>query len=199
MHKSEKITLYSVLINIFLFVAKLIVGIYSQSLALLSDAVNSFLDILSYSGIHFAVKISNQKADAEHPFGHKRAEPIAGLFIAIFAGILGFEISKNAIKSLINPSTLGYGNAAVIVLVISMIVKIIMYKYMIKKGEEMNRPAIKAAGIDSRNDVLASGVALIGVIGNWYGLYILDSVAAIIISIIIFYSGYEIAIENINY
>jgi cation diffusion facilitator family transporter len=199
MHKSEKISLISVFLNILLFFAKLIFGLISQSLSLISDAFNSLLDVISYTGIHIAVKISNKKADKGHPFGHHRAEPIAGLIIAIFAGILGFEIISSAVKNIITPREISFSTGAIIVLIISIFVKTGMAFYLTKKGKELNRPSIKAAGIDSRNDVFASGVAVIGVIGPWLGFPILDSIASILISLFIFYSGYEIAMENIDY
>ena len=199
MHESEKVSLIGVVLNAVLFVSKITIGLLSNSLSLLSDAVNSLLDIISYIGIYIAVKTSNKKADKGHPFGHHRAEPIAGLIIAVFAGILGFQIATNAIKNIFNPEEVQFGFAAVIVLVIAILVKIGMALYFSKKGKELNRPAIRAAAVDSRNDVLASFVAIIGVVGPFVGFPILDSIASILISIFILYSGYEIGIENINY
>ncbi|MFH0876131.1 MAG: cation diffusion facilitator family transporter [archaeon] len=199
MDKSEKITLIGVGLNFMLFIAKITVGLISGSLSLLSDAFNSLTDILSYTGIYFAVKISNKKADETHPFGHRRAEPLAGLLVAIFAGILAIEIIKSAITGIMNPQAIKAEFAACAVLIFTIIVKTFMTVFFSKKGRELNRPAIRAAGVDSRNDVLISGVALIGVIGPWMGVHILDGIAAIFISLFIFYSGYKIATENLDY
>ncbi len=199
MHKSEKVSLYSVLLNILLFTGKIIIGVLSHSLAVLSDAFNSLLDILSYTGVYIAVKESNKRADKSHPFGHHRAEPIAGLVIAIFAGILSFEIAKNAVLNFYRSVVIEYSAAAIIVLLIAIVLKTGMFLYLKKEGEKLKRPAIKAAAIDSKNDVLGSFVALFGLIGATLGFPMMDSIAAIFISISILYSGYEIARENINY
>lgn len=199
MHKSEKISIVGVFLNTLLFIGKLSFGLLSNSLSLISDAINSFLDIITYTGIYIAVKISNKKADKGHPFGHHRAEPIAGLIVAIFAGILGFEIASNAIKNIINPNLVNFNIGSVIILIIAILIKLGMAIYLTKKGKQLKRPSLKAAGIDSRNDVLASSVALIGVVSPWLGFPVLDSIASILISLFIFYSGYDIAIENIDY
>jgi cation diffusion facilitator family transporter len=197
--KSVQATLAGIILNIILFAAKLIVGMLSGSLAIISDAFNSLTDILSSAGIFVAVRVSNKRADEDHPFGHHRAEPIAALIVAIFAGILGFEILRSAIAGFYTERTFSFGIAAVAVLLFTMAVKLFMYIYFTKIGTSLNRPAIKASGIDSRNDIFVSGIALIGVFGYSFGLPQLDSIAAILISFFIFYSGYRIGVENMDY
>jgi len=199
MYKNKKVAVYGIVFNSILFVAKLIVGLLSNSLAVLSDAFNSLTDIVSSIGIFMAVKISNKKADEGHPFGHQRAEPIAGLIVAIFAGILGFEILRTAFKQIINPEPHLIGFGAIAVLIFTMVVKTFMSFYFIKQGKVHNSPAIKATGIDSRNDVFVSSVALIGVISAIYGSAVFDDIAALFVGLFILYSGYKIGMENIDY
>ncbi len=199
MKKSEKISISGIILNSILFISKFIVGMTSGSIALISDAINSFTDIFASAIIFIAVRVSNKKADESHPFGHYRAEPIAGLIVAIFTGIVGFEIAKVAIINLFSEHSNSVGYAAVAVLLFSISVKSGMSYYYIRKGKSMKRPAIKAAGIDSRNDVFVSLVALIGVFGAIYGYHKLDDIAALIISIFIFYFGYQIGIENLDF
>jgi cation diffusion facilitator family transporter len=198
MQKNKKITIMGIILNSMLFVAKLIVGFLSGSLAVLSDAFNSLTDILASIGIFIAVKFSSKRADAGHPFGHHRAEPLAGIMVAIFAGIVAFEIIKIGIQNLfIKTSIIGY--SALVVLGFTMIVKLGMSVYFLDQGKKLNSPAIRASGIDSRNDVLISSVAFIGVLGSINGIDFMDSIAAIIIGLFILYSGYKIGVENIDY
>jgi len=199
MNRAEQTTLIGVFLNIILFVAKITIGLLSNSLSLLSDAFNSLTDIVSYTGIYIAVRISNKKADHDHPFGHHRAQPIAGFVVSLFTFLLAFEIMKNAIIGFFNPRTYSYEFYAIGVLIFTMIVKIFMSYYYGQVGKKENSPAVKAGSIDSRNDVLVSGIALTGVIGPWIGFPLLDIVAAFIIGLFIFYSGYKIGIENIDY
>lgn len=193
------ITIAIILTNLLLFIVKLYVGLLSNSLAVLSDAFNSLTDIVSSIGIYIAVKISSQQADEGHPFGHHRAEPIAGLIIAIFAGILGFEIIRSAIESFITEREQTLSLEVIYVLVFTIAVKTIMALYLLKKGRAINSPALTATGIDARNDVLVSLTALVGVSCSMFALPVVDGITAIIIGLFILYSGYHIGIENIDY
>ncbi|MFQ6087879.1 MAG: cation diffusion facilitator family transporter [Candidatus Methanofastidiosia archaeon] len=199
MNQALKTTLFGLFGNSFLFITKLFAGLSSGSLALISDAINSLTDILSSLGIIYAVRISGREADQSHPFGHKRAEPIAGLIVAILAGILSFEILKSAIIGLIHPRTRTFGLLPILILIICIFTKIIMSLYFKRVGERIKSPAILASYVDSRNDVLVSFTALIGVLGGNIGFIDLDYFAAILISLFILYSGYKIGIENIDY
>jgi cation diffusion facilitator family transporter len=199
MEDYKKVTLIGVLLNIFLFIIKVIGGLISGSLAVMSDAFNSLTDIISYTSIYFAVVWSRKKADKEHPFGHHRAEPLAAVIVSIFAGILGFEILKTAFSHMVNEEQSIVGLPALIVLGITIVVKTGMSVYFNIKSKKLNSPAIHAACIDSRNDVLVSSIAFIGVLASVYKAKVFDDLAAIFIAVCIVYSGYKIGKENIDY
>ncbi len=199
MNKKTQVTVLGIFLNAVLFLAKLVTGIFSNSLALLSDAFNSLTDIASSVSVFIAVKFASKKADKEHPFGHRRAEPLAGIIVAIFSGILGFEILRQAVMSFFEPPREILGVYAIYVLAASIVAKLAIARYFTRYGRKTNSPAIKACGIDARNDVLASSIAIVGIICSMFGLPVFDSITAVIISLFIFYSGYRIAIENIDY
>lgn len=90
-------------INIFLFIIKSIVGYLSNSIAVISEALNSLTDILSSIGIKYAVKISRDKPDVKHQFGHSAAQPIAAFILSVFAFVVGINIIEESIKRLIEP------------------------------------------------------------------------------------------------
>jgi len=199
MRRGRTATIIGLIGNTFLFVIKLVVGIMSNSLALLSDAFNSLTDIISALFIFIAVRISSKKPDRDHPFGHRRAEPIAGLIVAVLAGILAFEILKEGILNLFHTRETTVGPLAIIVLAVTIIIKVFMARYFRRVGKEIRSPAISASAIDSQNDILVSVVALVGVLGAMAGLMYLDSIAALLIALWIFKSGFEIGKENIDY
>lgn len=188
-----------VVCNTFLFAIKITAGIMSNSLAVISDAFNSLTDILSSVIIFFAVKASSKQADEGHPFGHHRAEPIAGLLVAIFAGILGFEILHTSLFKLTETHAHTIGVPAIIVLLISIVMKLIMSSYFKKVSRKINSPALLASSIDSRNDVYISSTALVGIGCGFFGYAQIDSIAATLISFWIIYSGYKIGVQNIDY
>jgi len=157
-------------------------------MALLSDALNSFLDVFSYSAIHISVSLQDKQADRNHPFGHRRAEPIAGFVIAIFAALLGATIIKDAFLGIFEEHVVIRNIIAVDVMIFS----IVSNKITAKKHHS---PALEASFVDSRNDVFASLVALLGMLVGGYW----DHIAGLLIGIWIIYSGWALGYENLHY
>jgi cation diffusion facilitator family transporter len=196
---ARRATILGIAANAFLFIIKAFAGLSSGSLAIISDAVNSFSDTVYSIAIFVAVKVSSRKADASHPFGHHRAEPVAGLLIAILAGILGFEIIKMGLLGLFGSAEPIFNLFGAAVLMVSMATKAGMWFYFKKISSQINSPAIYASAIDSRNDILISFTALLGFSGAVIGIAHLDCYAGILIGLFIIRSGYKIGIENIDY
>ena len=200
MDKETKVSLVAWLANIVLFAVKITAGLLSGSLAVLSDAFNSLTDIISYLIIFISVRVSRQEPDADHPYGHRGAQPLAAFIVAVFQGVLAFEILKTAVSNLI------FGSPAVTItaftfaaLLFNMVVKSLMSFFLGKYGKEFHSSSLRSISIDSRNDVLASGVAVLGLIGTIFGNGLFDNGAAIIIAFYILYAGYKMAKESLDY
>ncbi|MCX7874764.1 MAG: cation diffusion facilitator family transporter [Melioribacteraceae bacterium] len=198
-HRLKRATDIALVINITLFILKSIVGILSNSIAVISEALNSFTDVLVSIGIKIAVKISRDKPDHKHQFGHNAAQPIAAFILAVFAFVVGINIVEESIKRLIDPKEIEISFSVYLVLIVTIIAKILLNRYQIRIAKMFNSPAIRAASIDSINDVLASSIALIGVVGASMKLNYIDSIAGILVAMFIFKSGYEVARENLDY
>jgi len=195
----KKAAVLSILTNILLFIIKAIVGVISNSIAVISDAINSLTDIIASAAITFSVSVSLKKPDKEHQFGHRAAQPIAVFLIALFTGVVGFEVIKEAISRFISPGEVNISSAVYIVLFSSIVIKLIMTRYQSEIGKTYDSPGLRASAVDSLNDVLASSISLIGVLGVQLGLTYIDGAAGIAIALFIFNSGYKIAKENIDY
>jgi cation diffusion facilitator family transporter len=198
-NKLKRATDIALGINIFLFIIKAVVGVLSNSIAVISEALNSFTDILVSIGIKIAVKISHDKPDTKHQFGHNAAQPLAAFILAVFAFVVGINIIEESVKRLIEPQNIRIIPEVYVVLIVTIITKILLNRYQIKIGKMFNSPAIRAASIDSINDVLASSIALIGVVGAAFKMGYIDSIAGILVAMFIFKSGYEVARENVDY
>ena len=196
---AKRATLLGIFGNIFLFVIKSIVGFAFNSLALISDALNSLTDIIASVVVYISVKVGSKRADRKHPFGHQRAEPIAGLIVAILMGILGFEVINAAVSRLISGEELMKGYLPVVVLAVTMALKSGMYLYVVRVGRKLKSTAILASAVDHRNDVLISFSALVGVSGANLGYGFLDPFVASIIGIWIIKSGYDIGVKNLKF
>ena len=196
---AKKATWLGIIGNIILFILKITVGLIYNSIAVISDSINSFTDIIASVIVSLSVKMSSKKADEDHPFGHYRAEPIAGLIVAIFTGIVGFEVIKAAFNRMIDGETIIQGIAPMLVMGFTLVLKSIMYIYVRRVGKKNNSTALLASATDHRNDVLISSAALVGVGGAYFGYVILDPVVALVIGAWIIYAGYKIGIENVKY
>ncbi|MFA8343399.1 MAG: cation diffusion facilitator family transporter [Rhodothermaceae bacterium] len=194
--KAVNLGLYA---NIFLFVFKTIIGVMSNSIALISEAVNSLMDIISSIIIKIGVKISNKKPDHTHQFGHNAAQPLAAIFVAVFAFIVGVEIIKESVDRIISPTEIKINIFVYVVLVLTIITKLALRFYQLKVDKEFNSPALRAAAVDSTNDVLASSLALAGIIFYESGWHFVDGIAGIFVAGFILKSGYDIAKENIDF
>ena len=199
MKEEKKATWLAMIGNTILFLAKIVIGVMYNSIAIISDAINSFTDIIASLIVHISVIISYQKPDKEHQFGHNRAQPIAGLIVAIFIGIVGFEIISASITRIITGEEIERGIIPLLLMVIVMITKFIMYLYTAKIIRKTNSTALKASAIDHRNDVLIGLTVFIGLLLANLGYAIFDPIVAVMIGLWVIKAGYDVGIENIKY
>lgn len=192
-------TTFLVSANTLLFLLKLGAGIISNSIAIISDAINSLTDIIASIVVFICVRMGHKQADEDHPFGHHRIEPIAGLVVAIFISLVGFEIIHRSIDRFITGELVIFSFIPVSVLIFTMALKTFMAVYLRKVSKKINSPALFASSIDSRNDIFISATVLLGFIGYKLGYTYLDSVAGMIIGLWIIFSGYSVGKSNIDF
>ena len=198
-HPAHKATILGLCGNTFLFIIKIVVAVKSGSLIILAEAMDSFTDIVASVAVYISVRVSAKKADAGHPFGHHRAEPISGLIVAVIAGMAGMELTHMSITRLISGETVSFGIAPLAVLVATIGIKFSMKQYLENTGKKVNSPAILASAKDCKNDVLVAFGALMGMTGAYYGYYLLDPILGMVVSLWIIRTGYSIGVENIDY
>lgn len=172
----------------------------SDSLTIFSETLNSLSDVVSSVAILLFVRWAWKSPDETHPFGHRRAEPIAALLVSIFAGILGFEVCRTAVIHLWNrdlPERIGPYPIAALIFTLAM--KAALTVYFLHRGRLLNSPALRATAIDCRNDVLVAAQGLLAVVIAEAQVRLLDAVAALVIGLYIFYSAVHLGMENIDY
>ena len=188
-----------IIINALLFSFKLLIGIISSSMSIISDAINNLTDFLSCFVNLFGFKMSSKPADKEHPFGHQRIEYIAGLIVCIIIVIIGVILGYTSIMNLINQkSNLDLSIYAFIILGGSILFKILLALYNYKIGKIINSVALKASFIDSINDVVSTSVVLIASLIQYFypSLWYLDSSMSLIVSVYILISGIKMLKDN---
>lgn len=181
-----KVSITSIILNCLLTLIKFISGVISKSSAMISDSVHSLSDVLSTFVVIIGVKISNKKADSDHPYGHERIECVSAIILSGMLFVVGALIGINGIKNVTNSSNLVMpGVLALIVSIISIISKEAMYQYTIRVSKKINSAALKADAWHHRSDALSSIGSFIGILGSRLGFKMFDPLASVIISLCI--------------
>jgi cation diffusion facilitator family transporter len=187
----------SIIVNTGLFGLKLWAGIVSGSIALTADAWHTLSDSISSIIVILGIKLSSKKPDKEHPFGHGRWEQIAAIFIGFLLALIAFEFLNDSITQFQTKESANFGMLAIVVTVISILVKEGLAQFAFFVARKTNNLSVKADGWHHRTDALSSVIVLIGIFFTdrfWW----IDSVLGIIISGLLFYAAFEIIKSAIN-
>lgn len=185
--KIAKLSLWSVTL---LAIIKLISGIISGSIGLIADGINSFTDILANLTSYLGLKISDKKANKNYPFGFYKSENIATLIISFFIFFAGYKLFSMSFNKLFSNYVPEITIFTLMIPVISITYSFIISKHQIRIGKEINSNSLIAKGIDSRNDVFATGIVLIGMLCTYLNLKYVEIIAGIIVSLFIFRTGF---------
>lgn len=190
-----------IICNIILFALKLSVGLFLNSVAVISDAFNNLTDMGSTIVTLAGVKLSNLKPDRDHPFGHGRFEYISALIVSFIIMLVGFELAKGSLEKVFNPTVSSEINwLAVILLCLSLPVKFFMYGYNKKFGKAIDSAPLLATATDSANDCIATGAVIICTIVDGLKIlpFALDGFVGCAVSILIIFSGFSVAKDTVG-
>ncbi len=187
----------SIVGNLILFGLKYWAGIMSGSLALIADAWHTLSDSASSVLVIGSVKLSSRRADDRHPFGHGRYQQIVSIFIAFLLGIVAWEFFSGSIEKFRAHESTQFGTLAIVVTVISIVVKEVMAQYAYYTYRLTGFETLKADGWHHRSDALSSLVVLLGILLGKHFWWI-DSVLGFVISLMLFYAVFEIIRGSTN-
>ncbi|MBE6605699.1 MAG: cation transporter [Ruminococcaceae bacterium] len=185
-----------ILSNVILFIIKLIVGIACSSIAITADAINNISDAGSAVISLIGFKLSEKPADDEHPYGHARIEYLAGFIVSLIITVLGVQFFKDSIIAITDKARSAYSLAAIIILVISIIIKLWQASFYKAVGKHIGSSSLIATSADSRNDVISTSAVLVGAIISKFFDISLDGYLGVIIAVFIVYSGIRLIIET---
>ncbi len=187
-----------ILLNIVLVAVKVLAGIFSGSVSVIADGLNNLMDAIGSVITLIGFKLSNKKADKEHPFGHGRYEYIAGLAVAVLVLLVGIELGKTSIDKIMNPTSVDFGWLTLIILVVSVLLKLWMSLFSKNLGARIISTAIIAVSIDSRNDAIATTAVLVSAFITQFANINLDGWASLGVAIFIIYNGIILIKETIS-
>ena len=183
--------------NGFLAIIKITAGLFTNSLALLGDGIDSASDILT-SGISlFASHLMNKPPDRDHPYGHGRIETIATKIISFIIFFAGIQLAGSSIRRLFSGETTKVTYLAIIITGISIAGKLFLSIYKFAAGKKIKSLLLIADAKNMRNDIVISVGVLIGLLlGKLTGLFWIDSVTALLVSIWIIFVAFTLFREN---
>lgn len=186
-----------IIANFLLFLVKLIIGIFINSISVIGDAFNNLSDAASSIISFIGVKIAARPADKEHPFGHGRAEYIASFIVAFLIVQVGFSVMKNSISKIISPQPVLFSGLTLIILSGSVLVKAWLGFFNRRLGKLIDSNVMKATAADSFGDVLITLTTIISIIiEKFSGLYI-DGFVGFVVGLVVLISGINIAKETL--
>ncbi len=187
----------SIIGNICLFALKYWAGIVSGSIALMADAWHTLSDSISSVVVIVGAKLASKQPDEDHPFGHGRWELISAIIIAIILVLIAFGFITDSILQLKTEESANFGTLAIVVTVVSIVVKELMAQYAFFLGRKSDSTIVKADGWHHRTDALSSLVILIGILFKNYFWWI-DGVLGLLVSLMLMYAAYQIMMEAVN-
>jgi cation diffusion facilitator family transporter len=181
-------------VNVLLAIIKIVTGIVGNSYALIADGIESTTDIISSLIVWTGLKISSLPADEDHPYGHGKAEPMAGMVVALALLGAAIFIAIQSVREIITPH---YAPAWFTLLVLALVIgtKEALYRFVFKVGKELTSTAVKGDAWHHRSDAITSAAVFIGIsialIGG-KGYESADDWAALLACSIILFNGYRI-------
>ncbi len=174
-------------------------GIMFGSVALLADAAHSVADLVASAVVLVWGGSRYDDADSEHPHGHQRIEPLTALFVGAIIFLLGLVLLRESALGLIGTPEVSANPVLIGALLFAMADMYALYWYTTRVNVELESTALAALATDCLNDIYTSLAAMIGVIGAFLELQILDPIAGGVVSLLVMYQGVEIARENVTY
>ncbi|MGG4345005.1 cation diffusion facilitator family transporter [Paenibacillus lautus] len=195
--KGSKVAFLSVLSNTFVVLLKLIVGFITGSVAVISEAIHSALDLVASLIAFFSVRVSGRSADKDHPYGHGKVENISGTIETLLIFVAGIWIIYECVHKILNPTAIELPFLGIVVMVIGAGINYVVSLRVKKAAIEHHSVAMKSNALHLLTDVFTSlGVAFSLLLVTITGWTILDPLIGIILAIYIMREAYKLLKES---
>lgn len=197
--EKNTVAFWSVIAAVILTSFKLVVGLLTGSLGILSEALHSALDFVAAVITWFAVRLSDKPADNHHHYGHGKVENLSALIETFLLLITCVWIINEAVSRLLSGEMIIEVNIwSYIVVITSIIIDISRSRALMKVAKKHNSQALEADALHFSTDIWSSSVVLLGLICANFGIFIADSIAALMVAVIVIYVSYKLGRQSIN-
>lgn len=198
--RGQRLSLLGLVVNSAMVAIKLAAGLLGNSYALIADAVESSLDIVGSFVVWRGLRIAAKPADADHPYGHGRAESLAGMTVALMLAAAAILIALGALREMASPHPPPKSYTLLVLLVV-IFTKESMYRVVGRAGRQMNSTALTSDSWHHRSDAITSAAAAVGISialigGPQYS--VADEAAALFASIIILFNAWSLSRQPVR-
>ncbi|MCL4435364.1 MAG: cation-efflux pump [Thaumarchaeota archaeon] len=183
---------FSIAVSIGLTILKLTVGLLTNSLAILSLAVDSFFDIAGSATTLLSTRMSSRPPDREHPYGHGKIENFAGLLVTSMLLITVSYLFYESFLRILNPVPVISETIGVVGMVIGIVVEFFFSSFLLRVGRRYNSQVLEANSLQFRMDIWTQSFVIVGLFFTSLGYPIVDPITALLISVYIAYLGVNI-------
>ena len=184
--------------NLLLAAFKAAVGLFSNSIAVVLDAVNNLSDALSSVITILGTKYAEKKPDKKHPLGHGRAEYLSAMIVAALVLYAGITALVESVKNIIHPETPEYSVLSLVIIAAAVVVKLLLGTYVKRTGEKVNSGSLIASGSDALSDaILSASVLLSALIFHFFHIS-LEAWVGLLISGFIIKAGVQMLLETLD-
>ncbi len=195
---TKRIAILGIFANILLLIIKLVIGFISKSQAMIADGFNSAGDVFASVMTFIGNKIASQPEDQNHPYGHGKAEYIFSMIISFSLLIVAYTIFRSSLDSIISKEHFQFSWWLVTVAILTIVLKLSLFIYTKRAGNKTENLLIIANSEDHRNDVFVTSSTLLGIILGNYGIYWVDGIVGLGISLWIAFTGIKIFSNSYN-
>lgn len=195
----ERAAYLAIFVSIFLVFFKVIVGLSTRSISIISDAMHSSMDVVASTITLFAIRFANKPADKCHNYGHGRYEDLAAAIQSVLIFIISFTIIAQAVSRIMSQNLITETTPGIVVMIVSVTLHSATVFIMLKYAKKENSVALRANALHLLADVITSVGVIIGLfVIHFTGLKIIDPIVAIVVALIIIKTGYDIGKESIS-
>lgn len=184
--------------NVLLFLVKLGVGLFLQSISVVADAFNNLSDAGSSVIGLVGVRMAGRPADEEHPFGHGRLEYISALVVAFLVIQVGFTFFKDALHKITNPEQMRFQIASVVILILSVGVKLWLGMFNRRLGNRIQSKVMLATAADAMGDVVTTSATIISILVFGITGWNIDGIVGLGVSLVVMWAGVGIARDTLE-
>ena len=184
-------------VNVLLFLSKIVIGLLTGAVSVIADAFNNLSDVASSVITVIGMKLAEQPADKEHPFGHGRIEYLTALCTSVMVLCVGFMLLFSSVKKIFIPEELSFSVVPFLILCLSILGKAFLSAFNTKLGHAIRSNTLLAAAADSRSDMLATGAAVLALLIYRFTGFNLDGIAGAAVSCYVIKTGLDIAKDTL--